>query len=257
MPRPRGDGIKRLTPRSVAVALAPALFLLTGACSGSGTSSIVLAVAAPAAMRVPFLEARSAIMARHPGWRVDFDFLAEMPTSVITAGRPDVVATGDDATMAQLFRTGFVEAPRRFAADALQIAVQATNAAKIRSVSDLSRSGVRVAVADPSSPTGQETARVVAAEHLDLRMVTVGSPAAALELVVTGAAGAAFVETSDFISAPPGMSEVPITPANLALVTYQLAVVAHGAHVGPAQALANELLGPVQVDLRAHGFLSS
>jgi molybdate transport system substrate-binding protein len=195
-------------------------------------------------------------MGRHPGWQIEFRFVSAVSASAVTAATADVVTTPDEAAMAQLVRDGVVDTPRPLAHDLLQIAVPTTNIHHIHNLADLENQPGRVAVVDLSTPTGQHTAHVLAAAKVHLNSTTAASPAAALQLVATGAADAALVETSDLKSAPPGVSGVPVTPVDQALVTYQIAVVRGSAHLAAAQALLNELLNASQVTLRDHGFLS-
>jgi molybdate transport system substrate-binding protein len=247
--------MRRLRDRSHPVAIALVL-CLTAACGRSTASPSPLTVAAPTALQVPLLAARPAIIGRHPGWQIEFRFLAAPSAAAIATAGADVVATPDEAAMAQLVRDGVVDVPQRFAHDLLQIAVPTANPHHIQSLADLANTRGRVVIVDPSTPTGRHTARVLAATSVQLNLTTAASPAAALELVANGGADAALVETSDLKSAPPGVSGVPVTPVDLALVTYQVAVVKGSAHRAAAQGLVDELLGASQVTLRDHGFLS-
>lgn len=250
--------------RCVPFAILGCLCLTAGACATSAASPSSLVVIAPVALRAPFVAMRPALLGRHPRWQINFDFVAEMPTSLVASVPADVVATSDDATMTQLVDNGIVDAPHRLAHDLLEIAVPTANPRRIHNLTDLARTGARLAIVDPATATataaGQATAtvtaRVLSAAHLHLATITAPDPAAALDLVATGAADAALVETSDFVSAPPGLTEVPITPSGAALVTYQIAVVKDSAHTQDARALAAELIGAGQAALRDRGFLS-
>jgi ABC-type molybdate transport system substrate-binding protein len=262
MPRlPRGDGIKRAPQRSVPVAFIACLGLaacLCTSCSSSAAAPPTLTVVAPDALRAPFLALRPAVLGRHPGWDVNFDFVADVQPSVVTAASADVAVTGDDLAMTQLVDSNVVQGPRRLAHDVLEIAFLSGKrpGAPTPSLADLSRRGARVAVVDPSVPTGAQTVHVLSAANVHLTTLAAANAQAAMNLVVAGAVDAALIEASDFSAGPPGLSAVPVTPVGVAQVNYQVAVVKDSGHLSAAQTLAGELLGPGQAALRDAGFLS-
>ena len=251
----RGDGTTR-SHRPFALAIIAGVCLTGGACGQSAASPTPLVVMAPVTLQVPLLAARGAIADRHPGWQIDFDFVTQLSPATVSATSPDVVTTSDSAAMAQLEQSALVQAPHPLAHDLLEIVVPDANPNHIGSLADLARTGIRVAVPDPSTPTGQQSRQILTDAKLRLNTLAAADPSAALDLVAVGAADAALVETSDFKAAPAGMRELPVAPLTAAMVAYQIAVVKGSAHLPAAQALENELLGPGQVSLRDHGFLS-
>jgi molybdate transport system substrate-binding protein len=174
---------------------------------------------------------------------------------------PDVFASANTALPESLNREGLVDKPIVFAANRLVVAVPA-NQGDIRSVNDLARSGVTVAIGSASVPIGIYTRRVLARlgaaeSSAVLQNVRSNEPdvAGIVGKLTEGAVDAGLVYVTD-VDATNGRLEAIELPARLQpSVDYAAAVVKGSTHPQEAQAFIDGLLSGTGLRaLRAAGF---
>jgi molybdate transport system substrate-binding protein len=135
--------------RVVAVAAA----LLVAGC-GSGGDSPHLTVFAATSLK-------SAFEGYQPGTRYSFAGSDELAAQIRQGSAPDVYAAANTKLPAQLYAAKLVGRPVVFASNRLVLAVPA-GSSKVRSVSDLTKPGVTVAIGSASVPIGAYTRQVLA-----------------------------------------------------------------------------------------------
>jgi molybdate transport system substrate-binding protein len=85
------------------------------------------------------------------------------------SAKPDVNVAADPRLLDRLFKAGRVGRPVRFATDELVIATHAQHQAKVTSIDDLTKPGIRIAIATPTTPTGAATNSVLRHEPVARR----------------------------------------------------------------------------------------
>jgi molybdate transport system substrate-binding protein len=173
----------------------------------------------------------------------------------------DVFLSADTDYPAELFKEGLVEKPRRFAANALVIAVPADS--NLYSFSDLARPGTKIVIGDPSVPVGSYTRTVLERLPTAPREAILGNVrseepevSSVIAKIEQGAADAGFVYVTDAESAGDAVKTIEI-PADLQPeVTYAGAVVADSGNPGAAEEFLDGLIsGEGAEDLKRAGFL--
>jgi molybdate transport system substrate-binding protein len=118
-------------------------------------------VLAASSLSAVFQDLAPGFVAGHPGATVEFTFAgSQQLRAQLEQGAPgSVFASADRRQMEAAVEAGVVEGGtvRVFATNRLVVLVPASNPAKIGRFADLSRPGVRIAVADPAVPAGRYT----------------------------------------------------------------------------------------------------
>ena len=195
-----------------------------------------------------------------PGNRYSFGG-SNMLAAQIEQGAPaDVFASANTALPQRLHRKGLCSKPVVFTRNALVLIVPRSDPARIRSVFDLRRSGVKLVIAAPGVPVGDYTLRVlrnlkltsvlsnVVSRESDVRSV--------LSKVALGEADAGFVYATDARTVRRKVASLALPARARPDVRYGICVVASSGRQADAQAFVRRLLGPAgQRVLRAYGFL--
>jgi molybdate transport system substrate-binding protein len=180
----------------------------------------------------------------------------------IRQGAPaDVFASANTTIPQQLYDQGLVEKPVVFTRNALILIVPKSNPAKIHSVFDLRRSGVKLVVAAPGVPVGDYTRIVLHNLALDDALKNVVSNESdvreVLAKVALGEADAGFVYTTDARSVRGKVATIGIRWTAQPIVRYAVAVVKSSKHRAAARSFVAKLRRPwAQSKLRAAGFLA-
>jgi molybdate transport system substrate-binding protein len=238
-----------------AVAVAAAI----GACGGSPDKPS-LTVSAAASLKAAFT--------RYAGQfsqaSLHFSFAgSDMLAAQIEQGvKPDVFASANLKLPELLYAKGLVSKPVTFAANKLVIAVPA-GSSKVRTLADLEKPGVTIAIGSATVPIGAYTREVLA---------RLGSPASARVLanvrseepdvsgivgkLTEGAVDAGFTYVTD-VAATAGKLRAIALPASLQpVVAYGIATVDGSSHLKQARAfIAGLLSGRGRADLLRAGFL--
>ncbi len=159
--------------------------LLTAACSGSSATPKsntprVITVFAAASLTRAFQGMAKDFEDNHPDLKVELSFAGSQSlVAQIKQGAPaDVLATADVATATSL-QAQLNGTPVVFAHNSLALVTPETNPAKVKTLADLGRPGVKVVLANPSVPVGKAAAKLLAKQHVTVRPVS-------LEDAVTG-----------------------------------------------------------------------
>jgi molybdate transport system substrate-binding protein len=230
------------------------------ACGGADDNA-PLRVSAAASLKAAFTD-----LGRAPGaGRASFSFAgSDLLAGQIRGGaRPDVFAAANATLPAQLFREGLVERPVPFARNRLVIAV-APDARSVRSVRDLGRPGVRLAIGAAGVPVGAYTRTVLgrlpqATRRAILANVRSEEPdvSGIVGKVAQGAVTAGVVYASDVTAARGRLTAVPLPPALQPEVTYAAAVVRGAPAVEQARRFVATLTAPAgQAALHRAGLLA-
>ncbi len=257
--------------RLIAAALAAAV--LGAAIAGCGSSSSSSAGGASSSGEKPNLVVSAAASlkaafthyAQHfPQAEVRFSFAgSDMLAAQIEQGvKPDVFASANTKLPDMLYAKGLVGKPVTFAANKLVLAVPA-GSTKVKSVADVEKPGVTVAIGSASVPIGAYTRKVLAKLGPGLSakvMANVRTEEPDVTGIVgkltEGAVDAGFTYLTD-VKAAAGKLQAIALPASLQpVVAYGVAVVKGAAHPGQAQQFISGLLnGQGRADLLQAGFL--
>jgi len=233
------------------VALATAAAALAG-CGGGGSD---LRVSAAASLKTPFTNA-------YPnGVRLQFAGTDQLAAQIRRGARPDVLAAASTKIPAALYAAALVERPVPFASNRLVLAVPAGERT-VRSLADLERPGVSIAVGSPSVPVGAYT-RAVLARLPARRSRAILAHVRTEEPDVSGVVGklaqravdAGFVYGSDVVASGGRLRALELPARLRPRVVYAAAVVHGSAHSERARRFVAGLLsGGVARALRRAGF---
>jgi molybdate transport system substrate-binding protein len=212
-----------------------------GSAAGAGGSGTVTVFAA-ASLTESFTRLGAMFEAAHPGASVRFSFAASstLAQQIVNGAPGDVFASASTKNMDQVVAAGEAAEPTTFARNVLEIAVPPDNPAKIRTLADLARPGVKVAVCQPQVPCGTVAQRVFDKARLTVRPVTQGQDVkAVLTAVRTGEVDAGLVYLTDVRAAGGKVAGVEIPPAANASTAYPIAVTVHGGNSRAARAFVD------------------
>jgi molybdate transport system substrate-binding protein len=227
---------------------------------------LVAALGVPAAAGTPRLSvyAASSLTEVLPGidGRARYSFGGSDTLALqIRQGAPaDVFASASPRYTQDLYRRGLVERPRTFARNRLVLIVPRSNPARIRSVFDLRRQGVRLVLAAASVPVGGYARQVLARLGLDGALRNVVSEEQDVKGVVgkvaLGEADAGIVYATDVRQVARKVKAIALPARAQPSVRYEIAVVEASRHKAAARAFVARVLGEVgRRHLAAAGFL--
>jgi molybdate transport system substrate-binding protein len=205
----------------------------------------------------------------NPGTKVRFNYAASslLRTQIEQGAPADVFAPADYAQMRPLEAARLVAAPRTFARNRLVVAVPASNPARLRSVRDLARKGLRLAATGEAVPIGRYTQEVLKklsatrgyprdfAARVNANVVSrEANVRSVLTKVELGEADAAIVyETDTRVSRR--VRSLPIPEAANVLTEYPIAPVLRTPDRARADAFVRFVLSPRgRAILKRHGF---
>jgi molybdate transport system substrate-binding protein len=159
----------------------------------------------------------------------------------------DVYAAASPKYPELLYRSGLLRKPVVFATNKLVVIVPRSNPARISSVYDLRRSGVRVVIGDKSVPIGSYTRQIldslgitndvlanVVSEETDVRGI--------VAKVALGEADAGFVYVTDAKTAASHLKNIPLPAWSQPPVRYEIALVKGTTHAKAARAFVKRVL---------------
>jgi len=228
----------------------------SGSASSSSTGSIT--VLAAASLTGSFTQLGRQFEAAHKGDTVKFSFgpssgLAEQ----ITSGAPaDVFASAAPANMQQVVSAGDASSPKDFAKNTAEVAVPPDNPGKVKSVSDLAKKSVKVALCQPQVPCGVVASEVFKNLGIKVKPVTLQPDVkSVLTQVETGNVDAGMVYVTDVQAAGSKVKGVTVPAGDNASTLYPIATINSSKHKSIAQAFVSYVLSPAgQQVLAAAGF---
>ncbi len=215
--------------RTLRPVLAVALALGLAACGGDDGGSEdggEITVLAASSLTESFTTLKDQFEKEHPGVEVKlaFDSSATLAAQAVEGAPADVLATADEATMADAVDGDALDGdPTTFATNSLTLVVPVDNPAGITSFADIDSAGVDYVVCVPTAPCGKSSASVLGdqgigqdpvSEEIDVKAV--------LQKVVSGEADAGLVYTTDATSAGNEVKSFEAPGADELLQTYPI-----------------------------------
>jgi len=230
----------------------------TNASPGSGPSGSITVFAA-ASLQQTFSKIGVDFEQAHPGTTVTFNFAGSSDlVSQLQQGAPaDVFASADTSNMDKATGDSLTSAaPVTFASNTLEIAVPPGNPAKVATLKDLARPGVRVVLCAPAVPCGAAAAKAEATAKVDIKPVSEEqSVTDVLGKVVTGEADAGLVYVTDVKGAADKVKGISFPESSTAVNTYPIATLRASRNAALARAFLEAVTGESgQAVLAAAGF---
>jgi molybdate transport system substrate-binding protein len=233
--------------------------MLLAGCGGGGGGEPAIKVSAATSLKAAFTKYGASVKDSKPS----FSFAgSDMLAAQIRQGaKPDVLASANSKLPDQLYAEGLVEKPVKFATNALVLAVPA-GSSTVKSLDDLTKPGVKIAIGSATVPIGTYTRQVLAGlgaaqSNAILAHVRSNEPdvGGVIGKLTQGAVDAGFVYVTDVRAAGDKVRAIPL-PANLEPnVVYEVAVVKGSKHAKQAASFVAGLLrGAGRSDLVAAGF---
>jgi molybdate transport system substrate-binding protein len=246
------------------------LFLLVAVCmllascgssSSSGSSTtptaapVTLNVFAAASLTAAFEEIKTKFVAANPNVKVTYNFAGSNTLATqITQGAPaDVFASADTTNMDKV--SSLVNTPQTFVRNKVVVIVPASNPANIKTLHDLAKSGVKIAVANSSVPVGHYTLEVLSkmgqsSEYgpsyesaVKANFVTQEtSVSGVVQKVQLGEVDAGYVYVSDAFSAGDKVMSITIPDQYNVLADYPIATVKDSKNPTQAEAFVQYVL---------------
>ncbi len=239
------------------------------ACGGSGTSPCAVLTAcgagaptpvtvfAAASLQPPFDKIAKQLQLRE---NITTTFSYEGTQTLLAQlkqGAPaDVFASADAAHMTAAQGAGLIAGtPKVFAHNRLEIAVEKGNPKGIHSLSDLSRAGLVVVLADPSVPAGKYAQQALAAAKVTVHPASLEPQVTGvLSKVALGEADAGIVYVSDVVSSGK-VDGVPIPDDQNVVADYLIATLKNASNATAADDFINFVLSADgQAILKTAGF---
>ena len=194
--------------------------------------------------------------------RLSFGGSDELAAQIRAGGRADVFAAANTKLPAALYAEGKVERPMSFTANRLVLAVPKGSTA-IRSLADIAKPGVSLAIGSATVPIGSYTRQVLAAlpaleRNRILANVRTAEPdvAGIVGKLTQGAVDAGFVYATDVTAAGGSLRAVQLPVRLRPTVVYAAAIVKGTRFHDQAQAFLDGLTGGAgRRALRKAGFL--
>jgi molybdate transport system substrate-binding protein len=195
-----------------------------------------------------------------PGAKYTFGGSGALETDIEQGAPADVFAAASPKQPATLLAKGLVDKPVEFATNTLVLIVPKGNPAHITSVSDITRSGVKLVICDASVPCG---------DYARTAFKNLGITSAAMKNVVSqtsdvtqtvaevalGQADAGFVYITDADAAQGKVAVIRLPAQAKPGAKDFIAVVKSAPHAAAARAFVAAILSPAgQAKLRAAGF---
>jgi molybdate transport system substrate-binding protein len=203
----------------------------TGPSTGASSAATgTLTVFAAASLKTTFTTLGQQFESSHPGTKVSFSFAgsADLVTQLQGGAPADVFASADTKNMDKATGDKLIAGtPVTFASNTLEIAVPPDNPAKIASLQDLTKTGVKVVLCAPAVPCGSAAQKVETAAKIDIKPVSEESSVTdVLNKVQTGEADAGLVYVTDVKGAGDKVKGVTFPESSSAVNEYPIATLA-------------------------------
>ena len=236
---------------SVTAAVAIAAALLGGSASGSSNAQITVYAAASLTDVFPKIDSSE---------RYSFGGSNTLAAQIQQGAPADVFASANMTLPQQVAQKGLCSKPVVFTRNTLVLIVPKANPAKIRSVYDLRKSGIKLVVAGPGVPVGSYTLQILKNMNLSGVLSNVVSRETdvreVLAKVALSEADAGFVYSTDAKTAPGRVTVLKLPAWAQPKVQYGICIVNSSQHKADARAFVRKVLSKAgQAKLRAAGFL--
>jgi molybdate transport system substrate-binding protein len=239
----------------------------SGSSSSAGTSAAAsstapaltgsITVFAASSLTGTFNDLGKSFMSAHPGVTVTFNFGSSGTLATqITQGAPaDVFASAAVKNMQTVLDAKDADTSTNFVKNTMEIAVPTANPAKITALSDLAKSGVKLALCVATAPCGATADTVFSNAKLTVKPVTREADAkTTISKVTLGEADAAVVYVTD-VKAATGVTGIQIPADVNATTEYPIAPLSHSSNPALAKAFVDYVLSSTgQSVLTAAGF---
>jgi len=226
--------------------------------SGSSSSTGAITVFAAASLTGSFTQLGKQFEAAHKGDTVKFSFGPSSGLATeITSGAPaDVFASAAPANMQQVVSAGDASNPQNFAKNIMEVAAPPNNPGKVKSVNDLAKKSVKVALCQPQVPCGVVAAEIFKNVGIKVKPVTLQPDVkSVLTQVETGNVDAGMVYVTDVMAAGSKVKGITIPASDNASTLYPIATINSSKHKSIAQAFVSYVLSPTgQQVLASAGF---
>jgi molybdate transport system substrate-binding protein len=226
--------------------------------SPSAGSTGTITVFAAASLMGTFTQLGKQFEAAHPGDTVKFSFGPSSGLATqITSGAPaDAFASAAPANMDTVVQAGDASNPQNFAKNTMEVAVPPKNPGKVKSVNDLAKKSVKVALCQPQVPCGVVAAEVFKNAGIKVKPVTLQPDVkSVLTQVELGSVDAGMVYVTDVMAAGTKVKGVTISDSDNASTLYPIATISDSKHKSIAQSFVAYVLSPAgQQVLTAAGF---
>jgi molybdate transport system substrate-binding protein len=241
--------LRRLAPMTAALLLATAL--LTGGTSAAPNTQITVYAAASLTDAFPKIDSSQ---------RYSFGGSNTLAAQIQQGAPADVFASANMTLPQQVAQRGLCSKPVVFTRNTLVLIVPKANPARIRSVYDLRKSGIKLVVAGPGVPVGGYTLQILRNMNLSSVLSNVVSRETdvreVLAKVALGEADAGFVYSTDAKTVPGRVTMLKLPAWAQPKVQYGICIVNASQHKADARAFVKKVLSKAgQVKLRAAGFL--
>ncbi len=262
------------TPAPAPPASAPPAPVESGPAATSTAQSTELVVLAAASLTDAFSALAAAFAAENPDVQVTFSFAGsqQLAQQLVNGAPADVFAVANTKQMQVAVDGGRIDAAsvQPFVRNRLVVVTPADNPARLETLVDLARPGIKLVLADAAVPVGQYTLDFLAkavdapefpADYSQSVLANVVSyednVRAVLTKVVLGEADAGVVYSSDIGPAQaPAVQQFAIPEALNVIATYPLAPVADSRQPNAAAAFVAFVLSPAgQAILEEYGFI--
>jgi molybdate transport system substrate-binding protein len=232
-------------------AVAIAATLLVGSASGSSNAQITVYAAASLTDVFPKIDSTQ---------RYSFGGSNTLAAQIQQGAPADVFASANMTLPQQVAQKGLCSKPVVFTRNTLVLVVPRSNPAKIRSIYDLRKSGIKLVIAGPGVPVGSYTLQILKNMNLSSVLSNVVSRETdvreVLAKVALREADAGFVYSTDAKTVPGRVTVLKLPAWAQPKVQYGICIVSSSQHKPDARAFVNKVLGKAgQARLRAAGFL--
>ena len=236
----------------------PASSTGAGSASSSAAVSGTVTVFAAASLKESFTTLGKQFQSAHPGTTVKLGFGASSDLAEqINQGAPaDVFASASRKNMKQVVDAGGASASKNFVKNVMEIAVPPNNPGHVSSVTDLAKSGVKVALCQPEVPCGAVAAEVFKNAKITVKPVTLEPDVkTTLSKVELDEVDAGVVYATDVRAAGSKVKGIVIPDKLNASTEYPIAALADAPNATGGQAFVAYVLSPAgQSVLSADGF---
>lgn len=251
--------MKRLIGAFATAALLATMAACVSVDTSGNENSTTLTVFAAASLKGTFTEMGKEFEAEHQGVKVQFNFAGSSDlVAQIQQGAPaDVFASADTKNMDKATGDKLTAgAPVNFASNTLEIVTPPDNPAKIATLQDLAKSGIKVVLCAVEVPCGAAAYKIEAASGVDIKPVSEEqSVTDVLGKVQSGEADAGLVYVTDVKSAGNKVHGVTFPESSVAVNSYPIAALTASKNGGLAQQFVDYVTSTKgQAVLTAAGF---